>query len=130
MAKKRQEDDRLPKTGPNYVLYAHIDTRRQELRMTWDDVADAARVSDSTLFGLRAEAIKPRVRTLTGIDTAMEWEPGSARDILKGKEPTPLIIAPQPSLAEILDDLADVRDQLRTALDVVEARIHKIEGQR
>lgn len=65
--------------------------RRTDMKQTQDEIARAGGLSPSSQTRLETGNVK-RVSsaTLDKIDDSLEWEPGSARAILDGGEPTPL----------------------------------------
>jgi hypothetical protein len=72
-------------------LAAYIKDRRDALDMTQGDVRAAGGPSVTTLQKLELAARTAYRRgTLTAVDRALKWRPGSSRAILKGDEPTPL----------------------------------------
>lgn len=65
-----------------------MDQRRAELRMTWDDVAEAAGIkSRVTLWNVRRGG-RMNTTTRVGIEQALRWKAGSLEDIDDGREPT------------------------------------------
>ena len=77
-------------TTPDPARLARIARdRRNELGLTQRQAADAAGVSDQTWLTLENGRTVSR-RTLAGVDEAMQWEPGSARAVLMGGDPTPI----------------------------------------
>lgn len=65
--------------------------RRGELGLTQGDVHAAGGPSDLTLRKLeRAETVRPDAATLSKLDKALRWAPGSASRAFQGGEPTPL----------------------------------------
>lgn len=68
-----------------------MDERRQELRLTWDVVAQSAGLSREGLRRVREGDRGMRTLTKRGIEDALNWEPGSVDAILAGGEPTPAL---------------------------------------
>ncbi len=69
-------------------LAAFIEGRREELRLTWNEVAVLAGLSKEGLRNLRTGrtgAIRPLTRR--GLEDALRWETGSVTAILAGGEP-------------------------------------------
>lgn len=82
--------------GPNNPaqLGDLMDTRRVELDLTWQVVADRAGLSRTTLNDIRKGKIEnTQPRTIRAIERALQWDGGSIDAILAGDEPTPLDIA-------------------------------------
>jgi transcriptional regulator with XRE-family HTH domain len=91
--------------------------RRQALEMTQREAADAAGFSDMTWFKVeRGDVVSER--TLIGVDRALRWKRGSAKDVLAGGDPTEL-----PDAAGHDEDLRAVVAELRERLARVEAAL-------
>lgn len=76
-------------TTPDPARLARIARgRRDELGLTQAQAADLAGVSDQTWLTLENGRNVSR-RTLAGADKALRWQPGSARAVLLGGDPTP-----------------------------------------
>lgn len=67
-----------------------MDSRRRDLRLTWDEVAARAGINRETLRQIRIGSGEIRALSVTGIEDALEWERGSIDAILADGEPTPL----------------------------------------
>lgn len=65
-----------------YRLDHFMDQQRLELGLTWRQVAARAGISYEVIRGLRSDATGVRPLTLRQLDTALEWEPGSAARVL------------------------------------------------
>lgn len=69
-----------------------IRAARRELGMTQVELADAADVSGGTIQNLEAGREFYRIPTkLPAVERALEWAPGSAKAVLDGGDPTPLV---------------------------------------
>lgn len=75
-------------SSPRQRLAACMDTRREDLRLTWAEVAKKAGVSRETLRQIRNGEGEIRPLTRRGIEDALGWAPGSITAILAGGEPT------------------------------------------
>jgi transcriptional regulator with XRE-family HTH domain len=65
-----------------------MDSRRRDLRLTWDEVAARAGIHRETLRQIRIGKGDIRPLSATGIEDALQWEHGSIDGILEGGEPT------------------------------------------
>lgn len=65
-----------------------MDERRLSLGLTWKDVANRSGLTTETLRQVRAQG-STEIRGLTkrGIETALEWAPGSVDSVLGGGDP-------------------------------------------
>lgn len=113
--------------GPSRARLAeHMDQRRRELRLTWDQVASRAGINRETLRQIRngiSESIRPL--TAAGIEDALQWEHGSIDAILAGGAPTPTGGGGQEVWPPMAEEMADLRRQLaelRERLDRFEGR--------
>ena len=78
----------MPQNGPkDNRLGRHMNDRRLDLGLRWDQVADAAGVSEAALHALRRDGITPRELTQRGIENALGWEPGSVAAVIGGGKP-------------------------------------------
>lgn len=68
-------------------LAALMEERRTQLRMRWQDVAEAGRVSLKAIHAARTGTAAIRPLTQRGIEDGLRWAPGSVEDILAGGEP-------------------------------------------
>ena len=93
-----------------HSLNEAMNDRRVQLRMQWQEVAEAAGLSVAGLGAIRRGERQPTAVTKGRIEDALQWDAGSIDAVLAGGEPTPANGRPEPPLAE-LD-----RDQLREAL--------------
>ncbi|MDQ0376634.1 helix-turn-helix domain-containing protein [Amycolatopsis thermophila] len=67
-----------------------LDRRRNELNMTWGDVADKAGLSETMLRKVRrGQSTRPTPRTKAAIEKAVSWETGSFDAVLRNEPPTP-----------------------------------------
>jgi len=71
-------------------LAAFMEERRTELRMRWQDVAAAGRISLKALHAARTGTSGIRPLTQRGIEDGLRWAPGSVQAILSGGEPREL----------------------------------------
>lgn len=67
-----------------------MNRRRLELGMTWRQVAGAARISYETLRAVRKGDSVGGELTLSSIEKALLWAPGSFADVDAGRDPLPL----------------------------------------
>jgi hypothetical protein len=87
--------------APLERLAEAMEQRRRALDITWEDVHAAGGPAVRTLNNLRRAQSAPDRATLAKLDTALRWQPGSAKAVLSGAaEPVPLDGAAQeaPSL--------------------------------
>jgi hypothetical protein len=81
---------RRSKMDPNRERLAnYMAARRVELRRPWREIAAAAGMSEQNLLRIRQGDITVTEQAARGIDTALNWEPGSVLAILDDGEPTP-----------------------------------------
>jgi hypothetical protein len=74
-----------------------MDERRRELRLRWQDVAEAGGISLKTLHNVRVGGDGIAPLTERGIETGLRWETGSIGAVLAGGDPVPappLVIVP------------------------------------
>lgn len=84
-----------------------VSDRRGALDLTQVEVWDRRGPSNSTLTAIESGRWKRYAATFRKLDTALEWEPGSARRVFDdGGDPIP-IVAPQPKPAAAAGDLTD-----------------------
>lgn len=110
-------------------LAAHMDSRREDLRLTWAEVASLAGVSRETLRQIRTGEGEIRPLTRRGIEDALQWASGSIAIILDGGEPTPREEGPSappeqppgedltPFERRILAEMAEMRSELQQIRD-------------
>lgn len=67
-----------------------MNRRRLELGMTWRQVAAAARISYETLRAVRKGDTAGGELTLSSIEKALHWSPGSFAVVDRGQDPLPL----------------------------------------
>lgn len=68
-------------------LRTYLEARRGRLRLTIDDVAEAAGVRSNTYARVRDGDRPIQPATASGIEDALQWAPGSVQCILDGGEP-------------------------------------------
>jgi DNA-binding XRE family transcriptional regulator len=69
-------------------LAAHMRTRRDEMDLTQDQLAQRAEVSVTTIRGIeQGGPHRPRTKIAGRLETALGWQRGSIRAILAGGEP-------------------------------------------
>lgn len=83
MASEKSELGRL-------ALGVRMDERRQDLGLTWDQVAVQAKIHRETLRTIRRGTGDLRPLTKRGIENALRWTAGSVDRILDGRAPVPL----------------------------------------
>lgn len=92
-----------------------IEDRRTELRMTLDDVGDAAGIHPETVARVRDGSRPIRKLTRRGLEDALRWQPGSIQRILEGGDPIELPpegAANPPELALTAEELEDEHVQV------------------
>jgi hypothetical protein len=73
-------------------LADHVKARRDEKDWSQLDVYNRGGPSNSTLTAIEAaRPPAPSRSTIRKLDIALDWEPGSTRDVLAGGEPTPIV---------------------------------------
>ena len=114
-----------------------MDDRREELRLTWEQVAQLAGVSRETIRQTRMGDSEIRPLTRRGIEDALQWEAGSIAAILDGGQPTVASEQPGPPLhpvPEVADERLDRMEedfrQAREALERLEQAFAKLRQQR
>jgi len=89
-------------------LAGRMEDRRIELRLRWQDVAEAGGLSLKTLHSVRTGSAGIAPLTERGIDQGLQWESGSVRSIIGGGEPRPAQRGTSkpvsPLAAELLDE--------------------------
>lgn len=98
------------------TLGARVRERRLALGLSQREAATDAGVSDQTWVNVE-QGRKVSERTLSGVNRALRWEPGSAEAALDGREPTALLVDPNSPVTR-----AEV-DELRRRLDEVIRRL-------
>lgn len=80
----------MPSTSePRRELGSRMESRRRELRLRWQDVAEAGRVSLRALQSARTGEAEIRPLTQRGIEDGLQWPAGYIQDFLDGKNPVP-----------------------------------------
>lgn len=104
-----------------------MDRRREELRLTWSEVARLAGVSRETLRQIRTGEGEIRPLTRRGIEDALQWAPSSIDAIMSGGAPTSAAAGAhsETSAAPSEDEDEDPHQMLRDAADLL-ARADKI----
>jgi transcriptional regulator with XRE-family HTH domain len=64
-----------------------MDQRRQQLGLSWREVAAEAGITQETLRAIRRGANDPSTLTKRGIERALEWSPGSVDRVFAGDDP-------------------------------------------
>lgn len=90
-----------------------MDQRRLDLDLDWNEVAEAAKISDATLRAVRNGRTQPSPRTIRGIERALRWEHGSFQSVLDDGDPVPAGTR-RPAGSAREDDQA-AEDRLRAA---------------
>jgi len=67
-----------------------MESRRLELGLRWQDVAEVSSLSLKTLHSVRTGGAGISPLTRSGIATALRWSPDSVQKILDGGDPEPL----------------------------------------
>lgn len=122
--------------APHQQLDKAMNDRRLQLRMTWNDLAKAAGISDVTLRAIRRGDNQPSPLTRRRIEDALQWTHGSIEAVLADGEPTPIEQAPaderEPTLAELRAELEAQRERnnrLEERIAAIEAREHERQQQ-
>jgi hypothetical protein len=68
-------------------LAALMEERRTELRLRWQDVAEAGQVSLRALQAARTGTAEIRPLTQRGIEDGLQWPAGYIQSVLEGREP-------------------------------------------
>lgn len=76
-------------------LDARMDQRRLRLGLKWKQVAELAGITQQTLLELRKERVVSDV-TVSRVERALQWAPGSIAAIRSGQEPTEVDPDPDP----------------------------------
>jgi hypothetical protein len=72
------------------LLERWMNDRRRELRIKWTEVARRSEMSVQNVLRIRKGQISISEDAADGIETALEWEPGSVeRAVREGIKPTP-----------------------------------------
>ena len=66
-----------------------MDERRRDLRLRWQDVAEAGGISLKTLHSVRTGEAGIAPLTERGIEAGLRWEGGTVEIILGGGDPVP-----------------------------------------
>lgn len=69
-------------------LARQMESRLTELRLRWQDVANAGGVSLRAVQSARRGDAEIRLRTQRGIEDGLQWPAGYIQDVLDGKTPT------------------------------------------
>lgn len=101
--------------------------RRAQLELSQIDVWQAGGPSNTTLSDIENGRMENLSRTTARrLDVGLRWEPGSARTVWNGGEPTPLISGVSPSLSaklrKIVEESPDLDEAERaTVLRIIES---------
>ena len=106
-----------------------MDARRQELGLTWDEVAAGADMSREGLRRVREGGRNMRPLTKSGIERALSWTPGSVDAILEGGEPTPLRRTVYGAARAVLDGQATARGEVRTAREIRQEKLARAKAE-
>jgi transcriptional regulator with XRE-family HTH domain len=66
-----------------------MEKRRQQLGMTWAEVATEAKITVETLRAIRRGKNEPSPLTKSGLERALRWQTGSIDAIYAGRQPSP-----------------------------------------
>lgn len=80
----------MPESPNRQRLAELMEGRRKDLRLRWQDVAEASGLSLKTLHSVRSSDKRVAELTKTGIEDGLRWEHGSVDLILSGGDPVPL----------------------------------------
>lgn len=82
--------------------------------MSWAELARYAGIGERTLYKIRhAEQSSYDGETLSKLESALRWEPGSAQRVLEGREPRRI---PDAQLARVLHAWPDLTPAAREAV--------------
>jgi transcriptional regulator with XRE-family HTH domain len=106
-------------------LGGKVQERRKELRLSKEEAARRARVNVKTWSQVeRGEVV--RDTTYSGVDQALEWQPGSAEAVLDGNEPAVIERQEVPVTDEVAE-LARLLDLVRLKFgDIVYDEANKV----
>lgn len=93
-------------------LDTEMDARREDLELTWRQVAEAAGIHYETIRAARKGRAGIPEQTRRAIEKGLRWEQGSVDAILRGGKPT-LLPATEPRTDQEPDPLKGFLDRLR-----------------
>lgn len=93
------------------LLAQHMETRRQELRLTWDQVAVRGSITAETLRQVRIGDRPIRPLTKRAIEEGLDWPAGTVDAILTGLTAQPL---DRPDATDLMEFIAMVREVLES----------------
>jgi hypothetical protein len=106
-----------------------MDERRRALRLRWQDVAEAGRISLKTLHSVRTGSAGIAPLTERAVETGLQWTMGSVAETLAGGVPTPLEgVQPQAPRRTGVFDLPVGEGELEPHLAAVEAEVRRAEA--
>ncbi len=71
-------------------LAAAIASRKKQLRLQWEEIAEAAGITSAHLRKFRSGETGLRPATQAGLETALAWQAGAFDRIKAGEQPVPL----------------------------------------
>lgn len=113
--------------APHEQLDAAMNDRRLELRMTWNDLAKAAGISDVTLRAIRRGDNRPSPLTSRRIEDALHWKRSSIDLILSGGEARPAEEDAELQMMQANEGLDPTVAELRIEMERERARSDRLE---
>lgn len=87
-------------------LAEHMERRKDELGLSWEQAAERGGISRETLQQVRLGNSRMRTRTKRAIERGLSWTGGTVDHILAGQAPTELLGQPVPRAAIESGDLS------------------------
>jgi len=119
-------------TAPTKLAHV-MNERRVELRMRWDEIATAAKITTAHLRKFRSGEAGVSDLTKARLEDALGWQPGSVDALLAGGNPTPAQGGPQPPTrrSKTLGDILVERglrtpDELTKSDDIVDPLVREL----
>lgn len=91
---------------PYERLNAHMNSRRLDLDLSWEEVADRARMTSTNLRAIRRGTTRPSELGARRLEDALDWKSGSIARILEGGEPELTAVA---DYMAFIEQYADAR---------------------
>lgn len=70
-------------------LALHMERRRLELRLSWEEIASRARISAGHLRRIRKGESGVSTIVRARLEEVLQWQPGSIQAVIEGCDPTP-----------------------------------------
>jgi len=123
----------MPESPNRRRLAELMEERRKDLRLRWQDVAEASGLSLKTLHSVRSSDRRVAELTKTGVEDGLRWEHGSVDLILSGGDPVPLpataeaAFSPSPAPDDIdVMRIIPVPEELREAARPYAVKFHRL----